>query len=96
MDVERYLQVAEGCFSRGLPLIISIHSINFHSSIKDFRTSSLAALDALLTALEAKYPALLYVNDNDVYAIATQGAFRSRDEKVAVSATPGEPKLCVV
>jgi hypothetical protein len=96
MDVERYLQVAEGCFSRGLPLIISIHSINFHSSLKDFRTSSLAALDALLTALEAKYPALLYVNDNDVYAIATQGAFRSRDEKVAVSATPGEPKLCVV
>ncbi len=96
LDIEKYLQIAAGCFSRGLPLIISTHSINFHSSLKDFRTPSLAALDALLTALESKYPALLYVNDNDVYAIVTQGTFGSRDEQIAVSATHREPTLCVV
>jgi hypothetical protein len=72
LALEKYLQVAEVCFSRGLPCIISIHSINFQSSLKDFRSASLAALDALLTALESKYPELRYVNDSDVYAMATQ------------------------
>jgi hypothetical protein len=85
VDVEKYLQVASSCFSRGLPFIVSIHSINFHSSLKDFRTSSLAALDGLLTALESKYPGLLYVNDNDLYAIATEGKFRSRDKQIEIS-----------
>ncbi len=94
VDIEKYLQVAAGCFSRGLPLIISIHSINFHSSLKDFRTSSLAALDTLLAALESKHPELLYVHDDDVYAIATQGTFRSRDDKTAVLATYRERKMC--
>ena len=73
VDIEKYLQLAEVCFSRGLPFIISIHSINFQSSLKDFRSASLAALDALLTALESRYPQLSYVNDSDMYAIATQG-----------------------
>jgi len=96
VDIEKYLQVAAGCFSRGLPLIISIHSINFHSSLKDFRTSSLAALDTLLRALESKHPVLLYVNDDDVYAIATEGTFGSRDDKTAVLATYRERKLCAI
>jgi hypothetical protein len=86
LDIEKYLQIAGNCFSRGLPVIISIHSINFHSSLKDFRNSTLAVFDLLLTALESKYPELLYVNDEDLYAIATQGAFRSCDKKIAVSA----------
>jgi hypothetical protein len=73
VDLEKYLQVAEVCFSRGLPFIISIHAINFQSSLKDFRSASLAALDALLTALESKYPELSYLNDSDMYAVATQG-----------------------
>jgi hypothetical protein len=91
LDIEKYLQIAGSCFMRGLPVIISIHAINFHSSIKDFRTSSLAALDSLLAALEARYPELLYVNDADLYAIATEGTFRNTQE-VAVFATPREWK----
>jgi hypothetical protein len=71
VEVERYLQIAEACFTRGLPLVLSIHSINFHSSLKDFRTAGLAALDTLLTALESKYQNLLYMNDNDLYSIVT-------------------------
>jgi hypothetical protein len=93
VDIEKYLQVAAGVFSRGLPLIISIHAINFHSSLKDFRTSSLAALDTLLTALEFRHPELLYVNDDDMYAIATQGTFRSHEKKTAVLATYRE-QMC--
>ena len=71
IEVERYLHLADACFTRGLPLVISIHSINFHSSLKDFRTASLAALDTLLAELESKYRNLLYVNDDDLYSIVT-------------------------
>jgi hypothetical protein len=84
------LQVAGNCFSRGLPVIISVHSINFHSSLKDFRTPSLAALDSLLSALESKYPELLYVHDEDMYGIVTQGAFLRGRLRVNVSANRRE------
>ena len=76
LEVDKYLQIAGNSFSRGLPVIISTHAINFHSTLKDFRTSTLAALDLLLTALESKYPELLYVHDQDLYGIVTEGAFR--------------------
>src|SRR5258708_38135351 len=82
LDIEKYVQIAGSCFSRGLPVIISVHSINFHSTLKDFRTPSLAALDSLLSALEARYPALLYVHDEDVYEMVTHGTFRSGDRSI--------------
>lgn len=85
MEVEKYLEIAQLCFSRGIPFVVSMHSINFHSSIKDFRTPNLAALDRLLTALESKYPDLLYVNDSDLHSIVTKGAFRTHTGKIAVA-----------
>jgi len=90
LDIEKYMQIAGSCFSRGLPVIISVHSINFHSSLKDFRTPSLAALDSLLSALESKYPELLYVHDEDLHGIVTQGAFRGGKVRVTVTANRGE------
>lgn len=86
LEVDKYLQIAGNSFAHGLPFVISTHSINFHSTLKDFRTSTLAALDSLLTALEAKYPDLLYVHDQDLYAIVTEGAYQGRDARIAVSA----------
>src|SRR5580658_9829256 len=59
------LRTAEGSFARGVPAIISVHSINFHSTLKDFRSRTLHLLDEFLTALESKYPDLLYVRDED-------------------------------
>jgi hypothetical protein len=85
LEIEKYLEVAGIGFSRGLPVIISIHSINFQSTLKDFRSDSIAGLDRLLTALESRYPELLYVNDEDVYEIVTEGAFHSRDTRVTVT-----------
>lgn len=85
-DAGKHLEITSNCFSRGLPVIISTHSINFHSTLKDFRTPSLVALDSLLTAIESKYPDLLYVNDQDLYEIVTQGAFYSQNQRVAVIA----------
>ena len=90
METEKYLEIAQLCFSRGIPFAVSMHSINFHSSIKDFRTPSLASLDRLLTALESKYPDLLYVNDSDMYSIVTKGAFRTDTGKISVAHHTGK------
>jgi hypothetical protein len=84
-EIEKYVEVAALCFARGLPLIISIHSVNFHSTLKDFRTSGIAALDELLTALETKYPDLLYANDEDLYRMVTGGAFANGSVQVKFS-----------
>jgi hypothetical protein len=59
------------------------------------RTSSLAALDSLLGDLEKKFPELLYVHDRDLHAIATEGTFRNRHEKITVSATQREWKASI-
>jgi hypothetical protein len=96
LDIEKYIQIAGTCFSRGFPFVISAHSINFHSTLKDFRTPSITALDSLLTALESRYPELLYVHDEDLYGIVTEGAFRSRAAEVTVSVSPQEWNLCFV
>ena len=85
LPVEKYLQLAGNCFDRGIPAVISIHSINFHSSLKNFRDSTLHAFDELLSALEAKYPALLYVHDEDIRKIVTRGTFTAGYGNVAVS-----------
>ncbi len=85
LEIEKYLQIAGSCFARGWPVIISSHSINFHSSLKDFRTATLVALDSLLTALEDRFPKLLYVHDEDLYAIVTEGVCPRIGERVEVS-----------
>ena len=84
VEVDKYLEIARCCFARGLPLIISVHSINFHSTLKDFRGPTIAALDTLLTALESRYPELLYVHDADMYEIVTAGVYRSHSQKVSI------------
>jgi hypothetical protein len=86
LPVEKFLEIAGNYFARGLPVVISTHAINFHSTLKDFRTPTLTALDTLLAALETKYPELLYVHDQDLYAIVTEGVFQSHNEHVKVSA----------
>jgi hypothetical protein len=87
LPVEKYVQLASSCFARGIPAIISAHSINFHSSLKDFRGPTLQALHELLTALEAKFPNLLYINDGDAYDIVTRGKFRTGRGTVSVKVT---------
>lgn len=75
LPVEKYLELAADCFARGVPAVVSVHSINFHSSLKNYRDPSLQALDQFLSALESKYPNLLYAHDGDMYKIVTQGRF---------------------
>jgi hypothetical protein len=86
-DVEKLVKQVDQCFARGLPAVISIHSINFHSTIRDFRTPTLKLLDEFLTALEKKRMDLLYVHDADLFSIATEGAYTAENGRVRVSVT---------
>jgi hypothetical protein len=86
-SVDACLRLAADCVARGLPVIVSVHSINFHSTIKDFRSRTLEVLDEFLTALEAKYPDLLYVRDEDVYDLVDKGMVPLTQPAVRVSVT---------
>lgn len=88
-ELDNVVKQASDCLARGLPAIVSIHSINFHSTIRDFRTPTLAMLDGFLNAMESKWPGLLYVSDEDLWQIATQGVFAGAlgKFKVGVKAT---------
>ncbi len=84
-SLESLIGDAEKCFRSGLPAIVSIHSINFHSTIRDFRTLTLALLDQFLSALEMKWPKMLYVHDADLLCIATEGAYLANGRSISVN-----------
>ena len=74
-SVDACLRQAEKCFEQGLPAIVSVHSINFHSTVKDFRSSTLKSLDEFLTAVESKHSDLLYLHDEDLYELVNKGSY---------------------
>jgi hypothetical protein len=84
LPLEKYMQLAERCFERGIPAIVSVHSINFHSSLRDFRGPALRVLDEFLSALETKHPDLLYVHDMNLYELVTRGKFKGPRGPVSV------------
>lgn len=86
-DVEELVTQLEECFVGGLPAVISIHAINFHSTIRDFRTPTLKLLDEFLTAIEKKWPDLLYVHDGDLFSIATDGCYVGENGTIEVGMT---------
>jgi len=86
-SVEQCLEKAERCFSRGIPVIVSVHAINFHSTLRDFRTATLQGLDQFLTALETKHSDLLYLCDEDLYDLVKRGSYRAFGGEVTVTVT---------
>ena len=86
-DLERLVSQVEECFAGGLPAVVSIHSINFHSTIQDFRTPTLKLMDEFLTVLGKKWPGLLYVHDADLFSIATEGSYPGENARVKVGVT---------
>jgi len=86
-SVDACLRHAERCFGQGLPAIVSVHSINFHSSVKDFRSSTLNFLDEFLSAIESKHSDLLYLHDEDLYELVNKGSY---------AAPNGQPQANVI
>ncbi len=84
-SVEASLRQAESCFKRGIPAIVSVHSINFHSMVKDFRSRTLRFLDEFLVALESKYPNLLYLHDEDLYELVKQDSYPTQNDRAQVN-----------
>jgi hypothetical protein len=68
-SVDACIRQAESCFEHGLPAIVSLHAINFHSTVRDFRNPTLRFLDDFLSALESKHSNLLYLHDEDLYEL---------------------------
>jgi hypothetical protein len=86
-SVETCLKAAEECFALGIPAIVSVHSINFHSTVRDFRTHTLQALDQFLTALESKHSDLLYLHDVDLHQFVTRGFSKTTHGTVQANVT---------
>jgi hypothetical protein len=86
-SIDACLRRAKQSFDAGIPAIISVHSINFHSAVRDFRSSSLQALDEFLTALESKYSGLLYLHSEDLHDLVTKGRYSSQPIGVHVNMT---------
>ena len=81
---------AERWLGRGLPLIISTHSINFHSTISPFRQKTLPMFRELLAGLQKRYPTLVYVNTRQMLEMIETGTYETGAGKVAVTVTNGK------
>lgn len=86
-SLDSCLEKAEACFAQGTPAIVSLHSINFHSTVKDFRSCTLKHLDEFLTAIESKHSDLLYVNDKELHQLIQHGCYEGTDRTVRVDVT---------
>jgi len=86
-SLEQCLEKAERCFRRGIPAIVSVHAINFHSTLRDFRTATLQVLDQFLTGLETRHSDLLYLCDEDLYDLVERGNYRASGRDVTVTVT---------
>jgi hypothetical protein len=86
LTLDSCMRRAENCFARGLPFVVSVHSINFHSTLKDFRSRTLALLDLFLAALETKYSDLLYLRDEELYELVQSGSLESEQSVMRVRA----------
>jgi hypothetical protein len=73
--------------SRGLPFIVSVHSINFHSTLAPFRQKTLPMLREFLSGLKKKFPGLLYINSRHLLEIVETGGYESERGRVAVTVT---------
>jgi len=78
---------AEACFERKIPAIVSVHSINFHSSVRDFRSRSLELLDQFLDALQRAHPNLLYLHSEELYEVVNKGSCETAHGTVSVKVT---------
>ena len=86
-SVENCVRRAETSFERGIPAIVSVHSINFHSSVRDFRTPTLRYLDEFLSVLESKHADLLYLRDEDLLSAIEKGRYNSTDGEIRINVT---------
>ena len=72
---------------RGLPFIISTHSINFQSTLAPNRQRTLPMLRNLLLALVKRYPDVLFVNSRQLHEIVNAGSYEAPGGRISVTVT---------
>ena len=55
--------------------------------MKDFRSRTLQVLDKFFTALESKHADLLYLHDEDLYELVSQGSYQTPNGRAQVNVT---------
>jgi hypothetical protein len=78
------LKKAEEAFRKGWPAVLCMHSINFHSTLKNHRDLTLDRLDRFLTLLESRFGDILYLHDLDLWQILHEGRFAPEGKEVAI------------
>jgi hypothetical protein len=86
-SLEACIRSAEACFERKIPAIVSVHSINFHSSVQDFRSHTLELLDRFFRALRSAHPDLLYLHSGELYDLVDKGSCETPQGPVSVTVT---------
>ncbi|MGB6476322.1 MAG: hypothetical protein WBF04_19905 [Candidatus Sulfotelmatobacter sp.] len=86
-SLDACVRKAELCFERKIPAIVSVHSINFHSSAQDFRSRTLELLDQFLDALQRAHRDLLYLHSEDLYEVVNKGSYETAQGTVGVNVT---------
>ena len=92
LDWQDCVKQAREWLSHGLPFVLSMHSINFHSTLAGFRQKTLPMLNKLLKALVREFPNLLFVSDEQLLKIIESGFYEGQTGKinVAVSRAGGQ------
>jgi hypothetical protein len=85
LSIEDCMRTAETCFNRGIPAIVSVHSINFHSSVSGFRERTVQLLNEFLSALQTRHSDLLYLHDDDLYQVAEKGFYETEQGTTRVN-----------
>lgn len=83
-SLEDCLRKVEICLEKKVPAVVSLHSINFHSTIRDFRSETLKLLDEFLTGLESEHADLLYLHDEELRALVQSGKLEAGQGQVRV------------
>jgi hypothetical protein len=84
-SVDACVRQAEACFQQSIPAVVSVHSINFHSTVKDFRSRTLQCLDEFLGAIESRHPNLLYLHDGDVCKLVKEGSYGGQERVIRIN-----------
>ena len=79
------LAAANNSFAAGVPFIVSVHSINFHSTLAPFRQRTLPLLRGLLCALAQCHPDVLLVNSRQLLEIVETGGYETSCGRIQVS-----------
>jgi hypothetical protein len=85
LDWRECVKHATRWLSRGLPFVLSVHSINFHSTLAGFRQKTLPMLTDLLKAFVSEFPDLLFVNDEQLLEIIENGFCEGEAGKIKVA-----------